>query len=93
MVDERCGGVIDLSTVMNRCRARLFGGGINSLRRSDAAKMLGDRLTGLVCEDYRLVREAIDRGVSLLEVEKNNKTDKDLSKILLSESDEAQPEC
>jgi pilus assembly protein CpaE len=91
VVDERCSGVIGLSTVMNRCRVRLFGGGINSLRRSDAAEMLGDRLTGFVYEDYRLVREAIDRGVPLFEVETHNKTDNDLSEILFSKSDKAQP--
>jgi len=73
---------IEMSVLVNRCRTRLIGGGINSLHRSDAEEMLGDHLGGFVFEDYRLVREAIDRGVPLFEIDKRNKIDKDLSKIL-----------
>lgn len=81
-IGEKCGGEIDTCVLVNRCQARLFGGGINSLRRADAADMLGPRLGGFVHEDYRLVREAIDRGVPLYEIDKNNKIDKDLSAVL-----------
>ncbi|MFQ5625122.1 MAG: hypothetical protein ACE5FM_00525 [Methyloligellaceae bacterium] len=73
---------LNLSVLVNRCRTRLIGGGINSLRRSDAVEMLGNYLGGFVYEDYRLVREAIDRGVPLYEINKHNKIDKDLSEIL-----------
>jgi len=73
---------IELSVLVNRCRARFIGGGINSLRHSDAEEMLGSHLAGFVYEDYRLVREAIDRGVPLYEINKHNKIDKDLSEIL-----------
>ena len=85
---ENCGGDIELSVLVNRCRQRLIGGGINSLRRTDAEDMLGQQLGGFVYEDYRLVREAIDRGVPLFEIDKNNKIDKDLSSILFPKADE-----
>lgn len=89
-VDERCDGEVNLSVLVNRCRKRLFGGGINSLRRADAEDILGDRFGGFVHEDYRLVREAIDRGVPLFEIDKANKIDKDLSGILFPKADKNQ---
>lgn len=84
-INEKCDGEVDTSVLVNRCQARLFGGGINSLRRSDAEEMLGDRFGGFVFEDYRLVREAIDRGVPLFEIDKNNKIDKDLNAVLFGD--------
>ncbi|MHA1165976.1 MAG: AAA family ATPase [Alphaproteobacteria bacterium] len=85
-IDEKCEGEIDISVLVNRCRSRLIGGGANSLRRSDAQEMLGERFGGFVYEDYRLVREAIDRGVPLYEIDKRNKIDKDLTSILFSDA-------
>jgi pilus assembly protein CpaE len=85
-INEKCDGEIDTSVLVNRCRTHLIGGGINSLRRSDAVDMLGDHLGGFVFEDYRLVREAIDRGVPLYEIKKGNKIDKDLSAILFGDT-------
>jgi pilus assembly protein CpaE len=81
-INQKCDSEVETSVLVNRCQTRLFGGGINSLRRSDAQDMLGERLGGFVFEDYRLVREAIDRGVPLYEIDKNNKIDKDLTEIL-----------
>lgn len=86
-LEEKCGEDVALSVLVNRCRQRMFGGGINSLRRSDAEDMLGNLLGGFVYEDYRLVREAIDRGVPLFEIDKNNKIDKDLTAALFPQKD------
>lgn len=85
-INEKCEDEIDISVMVNRCRQRLIGGGINSLRRSDAEEMLSNRLGGFIYEDYRLVREAIDRGVPLYEIDKSNKIDKDLASILFSDA-------
>jgi pilus assembly protein CpaE len=85
-IKEKSEDEIDISVLVNRCRQRLIGGGVNTLRRSDAEEMLSNRLGGFVHEDYRLVREAIDRGVPLYEVNKSNKVDKDLSSILFSDA-------
>ncbi|MCG8561370.1 MAG: response regulator receiver protein [Hyphomicrobiales bacterium] len=89
-IDEKCGEEINTSVVVNRCRPRLIGGGVNSLRPKDAEALLGDKLGGFVTEDYRLVREAIDRGVPLCEVKRGNAIDKDLAGILFGEAE--QPE-
>ena len=85
-IDAKCEDEIDISVLVNRCRQRLIGGGINTLRRSDAEEMLAKRLGGFVHEDYRLVREAIDRGVPLYEINKSNKIDRDLTSILFSDA-------
>lgn len=87
-IETRCGGDIDAAVLVNRCRPRLIGGGINALRPKDAETLLGDTLAGFVTEDYRLVREAIDRGVPLCEVKKGNAIDKDLSGILFGDRQE-----
>jgi pilus assembly protein CpaE len=55
--------------IVNRFEQRLFGSG---LRRSDVEQTLGTSLGGTIPNDYRLVREAIDRGVPLEEVRPGN---------------------
>jgi len=81
-LEARCGENIKASVIVNRCRPRLISGGVNSLRRKDAEQVLGESLAGFVSEDYRLVREAIDRGVPLNQVKRRNSIDKDLAQIL-----------
>lgn len=81
---QKCGGDIRATVIVNRFRPRLISGGINSLRRKDAEGLLGDSLAGFVSEDYRLVREAIDRGVPLSEIRPRNRIDKDLADILFA---------
>ena len=51
--------------IVNRFEQRLFGPG---LRRADIEQALGDALAGTIPNNFRLVREAIDRGVPLDEV-------------------------
>lgn len=81
-VERTCGPELDVSVLVNRYRRRLLGGGINALRRKDAAMLFGGRLAGFVSEDYRLVREAIDRGVPLRDIRRRNSIDRDLAQIL-----------
>ncbi|MGI9383484.1 MAG: AAA family ATPase [Methyloligellaceae bacterium] len=89
-IDEKCGEEINTSVVVNRCRPRLIGGGVNSLRPKDAEALLGEKLAGFVTEDYRLVREAIDRGVPLSDIKKGNAIDKDLAGILFDEPEQGE---
>lgn len=89
-IDQKCDEEINTSVVVNRCRPRLIGGGVNSLRPKDAEALLGEKLGGFVTEDYRLVREAIDRGVPLCEIKKGNPIDKDLAGILFGEPEEGE---
>lgn len=83
-ITKQCGAEVDISVIVNRFSQSFFGG-VNAVRRKDAEELLGERLAGCVAEDYRLVREAIDRGVPLCDVTKGNRIDKDLEAILLAE--------
>ena len=78
-----CGEELDIGVIVNRFKKTLWGG-INAVRRQDAEDVLGTYLTGFVAQDYPLVREAIDRGVPLYEIDKHNRIDKDLGQILLN---------
>ena len=79
-----CGEELNVGVIVNRFKKTLWGG-INAVRRQDAADVLGAYLTGFVAQDYPLVREAIDRGVPLYEIDKYNRIDKDLNEILLGQ--------
>jgi pilus assembly protein CpaE len=89
-ITKLCGADVDISVIVNRFSQSFFGG-VNAVRRKDAEELLGERLAGCVAEDYRLVREAIDRGVPLYEVAKGNRIDKDLEAILSAERTQAAP--
>jgi pilus assembly protein CpaE len=65
--------------IVNRFEQRLFGPG---LRRGDIEQALGDKFAGVVPNHYQLVREAIDRGVTLDEVKPGNKISQQLKKLM-----------
>ena len=66
--------------IVNRFEQRMFGPG---LRRSDVETAFGADLAATVPNSYRLVREAIDRGVPLEEVKKGNKITQQLKKLIV----------
>ncbi len=68
--------------IVNRFEQKMFGSG---LRRSDLEAALKDRFAGTVSNNYRLVREAIDRGVPLDAVEKGSNVATDLRKVIVAE--------
>jgi pilus assembly protein CpaE len=65
---------------VNRYEQRLFGPG---LRRGDVDQAFGADLATTVPNSYRLVREAIDRGVPLDEVQPGNKVTQALKKLIV----------
>jgi pilus assembly protein CpaE len=65
--------------VINRFEQRAFGAG---LRKADIEHVLGNDFAGVVPNDYRLVREAIDRGVPLEEIKAGNKITMQLKKLI-----------
>ncbi len=65
--------------IVNRFEQQLFGAG---LRRADIEQALGDSFLTVVPNHYRLVREAIDRGVPLDDVKKGNKITQQLKKLI-----------
>jgi pilus assembly protein CpaE len=66
--------------IVNRFEQRMFGPG---LRRSDVEAAFGADLAATVPNIYRLVREAIDRGVPLDEVQPGNKITQELKKFVV----------
>ena len=65
--------------IINRFEQRLFGSG---LRRSDIVQALGDESFAAIPNNYRVVREAIDRGVPLEEVKSGNNITAQLKKLV-----------
>jgi pilus assembly protein CpaE len=65
--------------IINRFEQRLFGSG---LRRSDIVQALGDETFAAIPNNYRVVREAIDRGVPLEDVKSGNNITVQLKKLV-----------
>jgi pilus assembly protein CpaE len=65
--------------IINRFEHRAFGPGI---RMADIEQVLGEHFAGAVPNNYRLVREAIDRGVPLDEIKPGNKVTLALRKLI-----------
>jgi pilus assembly protein CpaE len=66
--------------IVNRFEQRLFGPG---LRRADIEQALGDSLGCTIPNNFRLVSEAIDRGVPLDEIKTGNNITQALSKLII----------
>ncbi|MFL5138431.1 MAG: hypothetical protein ACJ8C9_07250, partial [Microvirga sp.] len=64
---------------VNRFEQRLFGPG---LRRTDIEQALGQSLACTIPNNFRLVSEAIDRGVPLEEVKAGNNIQQSLAKVI-----------
>ncbi len=67
------------SVIVNRFEQRVLSPG---LRRADIEKALGNAFAGVVPNNYRLVREAIDRGIPLEEVKAGNNVTAQLKKLI-----------
>ena len=78
-IGERLKGGPQTQVIVNRFEQHMFGPG---LRRADIEAALGDAFAGTVPNNYRLVREAIDRGVPLDEVKAGNSVTQALKKML-----------
>lgn len=78
-ITERLGEAVKPAAIVNRFESSLFGTG---LRQSDIEAALGSALAGCVANNYRQVREAIDRGVPLEEIKASSNVLADLRKIL-----------
>jgi len=68
-----------LEVIVNRFEQRLFGPG---LRRADIEQALGTSLAATVPNNFRLVSEAIDRGVPLDDVKAGNNISQALQKLV-----------
>jgi pilus assembly protein CpaE len=79
-ITERLGDGPHPQVIVNRFEQRFFSPG---LRRADIRQALGAAFGGTIPNNYRLVREAIDRGVPLDEVKAGNNVATELKKLIL----------
>jgi pilus assembly protein CpaE len=77
-VNQRLGDAAQPKVIVNRFEQRMLTHG---LRRSDIEQALGGVLASTVPNDYRLVREAIDRGVPLEDIKPRNAITAELRKL------------
>jgi pilus assembly protein CpaE len=79
-IRERLGDGPKPQVIVNRFEQRMFEAG---LKKSDIEQALGENFVGTIPNNYRLVREAIDRGVPLDEVKAGNNISANLRKLIL----------
>jgi pilus assembly protein CpaE len=79
VIKERLPDGPGLEVIVNRFEQRLFGPG---LRRADIEQALGPSLACTIPNIFRLVSEAIDRGVQLNEVKAGNNIEQALNKLI-----------
>jgi len=79
-ITERLGPELSPLVIVNRFEQRLFAPG---LRLNDIKQALGAGFCGTIPNNYRLVREAIDRGIPLDEVKSGNNVSAEVKKFVL----------
>jgi pilus assembly protein CpaE len=88
-IGERLGSGPQPRVLVNRFEQRLFSPG---LKKADVEQALGEAFAAVIPNDYRLVREAIDRGIPLDDVKPGNKITAQLKKIMLPSTKAAAPQ-
>jgi pilus assembly protein CpaE len=82
-IRERLGDGPQPQVIVNRFEQRMFEPG---LKKADIEQALGDDFVGTIPNNYRLVREAIDRGVPLDEVKPGNPITVQLKKLVVPQA-------
>jgi len=85
---ETAGKEVKPNVIVNRFEQRMFENGV---KQADVQEILGDHFVGGISNNYRLVREAVDRGVPLHEIDPNANVVNDLKRIILPEEAVATP--
>lgn len=85
-IHERLGGSASPQVIVNRFESRMFASG---LRLTDIQAALGESFAGSLPNNFRIVREAIDRGIPLEEVKPGNNVVLALRKLILPAAKEA----
>lgn len=78
-IRERLDGGPQPEVIVNRFEEHFFGPG---LKKRDIEQALGKNFVAAIPNNYRLVREAIDRGVPLEEIKQGNKITRQLKKLI-----------
>lgn len=82
-IRERLGEGCNPQVIVNRFEQRMFTPG---LRRADIEKALGPAFAGAIPNNYRIVREAIDRGIPLEEVKPGNNVAVAMKKLIVPQA-------
>lgn len=80
-VEPKAGKQVNAKILVNRMDYRANATGLNA---KDVEEALGDTYAGGIPNNYRLVRDAVDRGVSLEEIEADNNVTRELRRIILA---------
>jgi len=81
-IDETVGKEVRPSVIVNRFEQKMFDSGI---KQADVQQLLGAHFVGGISNNYKLVREAVDRGVPLHDIDANANVIGDLKRIILPE--------
>ena len=81
-IHETVGKEVQLQVIINRFEQRAFENGV---RQADVEEVLGGHFAGGVANNYKLVREAVDRGVPLQAIDPQANVIQDLKRIILPE--------
>jgi len=65
--------------IVNKCGGGLFSAGVSA---AEVKKLLGPALAGIVPNEEKLVREAIDRGIPTTDIKSRNSIIREVSRIL-----------
>jgi pilus assembly protein CpaE len=84
-IEDRTAREVKPSVIVNRFEQKKAGGGI---KQTDVEEILGDHFAGGISNNYRLVREAVDRGVPLHDIDEGANVLQDLKRIILPEEAE-----
>ena len=79
-IQSRLGEDVSARVIINKHNRPLIKTGIS---HKEVEQVLGENFAGYVGEETRLAREAIDRGVPIVELKSRSKLLKDLGKIIL----------
>lgn len=82
VISQKVGNQSSAKVLVNRMDMRATGSGLNA---KDVEEALGDWYAGGIPNNYRLVRDAVDRGVPLEEIEAGNNVTGALSRIILAD--------
>jgi pilus assembly protein CpaE len=81
-IDETVGKEVRPNVIVNRFEQKMFDSGI---KQADVEELLGSHFVGGISNNYKLVREAVDRGVPLHDIDPNANVIADLRRIMLPE--------
>ncbi|MBA3448043.1 MAG: response regulator [Pseudaminobacter sp.] len=87
-VYETVGKEVKPNVIVNRFEQRMFESGI---KQADVEALLGEHFVGGISNNYKLVREAVDRGLPLHEIDPNSNVVNDLKRIILPDEVIAAP--